>query len=131
MNVKYKDVKKFIVKRSKWFRGQGDEQSRLQTTDNKMCCLGFYAKECGLKKKHLLDISTPSEILYDIRTLWKSFLFDRKDIEFANDETWITDSNVANDLMEINDNKFITEKERERRLKDLFKAQGIKLKFID
>lgn len=131
MSKEYKDVKKFVVKRSKWFRGQGDEQSRLQTNNNKMCCLGFYAKECGLKKKHIIDVASPSKIEYDIRILWKSFLFNRKEAELADDLIRISDSNITNDLMEINDSEVISEKIRERQLKDLFKAQGIKLKFID
>ena len=130
MSKEYKDVKKFVVKRSKWYRGEGDAESRLQTSKNKMCCLGFYAKECGLKKKDILDIGSPGEVPYDIKNLWDTFLLESK-THFYTDEPSISDSSIANDMMEINDNEFITEKERELRLKELFKTQGIKLKFID
>lgn len=126
----YKDVKKFVVKRSKWYRGKGDEGSRLQTSSNKMCCLGFYAKECGLKKKDILDISSPGEVSFDIKSQWDTFLVQNRTSDFS-EETFYMDSSIANDMMEINDSENISEKEREKSLKELFNTQGIKLKFID
>lgn len=136
MSKRYKDVKKFVVKRSKWFRGRGNTLSRLQT-DNQMCCLGFYAKECGLKKKNITDVVSPGEIEYEIKDIWDTFLLARISNIYDSDPDdpgltdIIIDSEIANSLMEINDDVNISDEDREYKLKELFKEQGIKVKFVD
>lgn len=41
-----KNVKKFTVKRSNWYRGQSGN-SYLLNNKGKMCCVGFLALEAG------------------------------------------------------------------------------------
>ncbi len=55
------ELKKFIVQKSKWLRGEGP--SRLpRSCDNKMCCLGFVSLACGLERDDILDVSLPSGV---------------------------------------------------------------------
>jgi hypothetical protein len=56
---KYKDVKKFVVKRNKWLRGNTDDSTLLDSR-GRMCCLGFYSRACGLPKKMIADESAPA-----------------------------------------------------------------------
>lgn len=129
MSKEYKDVKTFTVKRSKWQRGEGNQSARLHNDNNKMCCLGFYAKKCGLKKKDITDVASPGEIEYDIKDAWDTFLIKRLDMPDSTD--LLVDSNIANTLMEVNDDVNASDKDRELKLKELFKEQGIKVKFVD
>lgn len=40
--------KEFTIDRRKWLRGKGKEFSKLLRSNGEMCCVGFYAKACGL-----------------------------------------------------------------------------------
>src|SRR5271168_758361 len=56
-----KDVKKFTVVRKDWYRGKGSDKSCLANTADRLCCLGFYAEACGLDRKTIRNLSSPSD----------------------------------------------------------------------
>jgi hypothetical protein len=47
-----------VVKRSKWFRGQGSDESYLLSEDGLMCCMGFAALAQGVPRERILDRQT-------------------------------------------------------------------------
>ena len=51
------DVKSFTVNRRSWLRGTGE--GMLLDDQNKKCCLGFYARECGLSAKDIRGLEAP------------------------------------------------------------------------
>lgn len=133
-----KDIKKFTVKRENWLRGEKNDSRLLRYDDNKMCCLGFYARACGIPKKYILDESTPNESygnLLNMNTRWDSFLISKSDVctdpfLISVDDAYTDDSKSANELMKINDDDTISDKTRENRLKKLFLKNGIKVNFV-
>lgn len=75
----YKDVKKFTVKRSEWYRGKGPQDSLLLNEDKQKCCLGFYGIACGLRSQDIRGISAPAGVIDEHNKLWKSFLITGSD----------------------------------------------------
>ena len=62
-NLNMSKKKSFTINRKKWLRGEGDDDSRLlRSTDNKMCCLGFLGKACGISSACLSGRGMPNTI---------------------------------------------------------------------
>lgn len=128
------DVKKFTVKRKRWLRGKGSDESRLLTNSNKMCCLGFYARACGLSTKQIKDQSSPENA---------AFIYTYSDDDYyaspEKDKVWKTklinkygrDTATCSSLMETNDDEDMKDSVREKKIKSLFKKLGITVKFED
>lgn len=83
-----------------------------------MCCLGFLAREMGYKPCKIRMVHSPAYTK-------DSSLFPDT-IVFAGDNT-----NLCNNMMTINDTCYITDEQREAKLKRLFKRAGIGIKFVD
>lgn len=108
---------KLVIKRSKWLRGDDSESYLLRESDNKMCCLGFLARKCGLAPKEIRGHMTPED------TYSTKFPTSIVDKSTANTRTCGT-------LMTINDDPDLTDAERERKLTALFKRIKIGVRFV-
>jgi len=135
-----KDVKSFTVERKNWYRGKGDEKSRLLNNSGKMCCLGFYALACGLDKKVIKNVPDPVGVVNltkDGTTTDGSDKVIKRKSEVvwetklvANDRYGSPDnSGITYDLMGVNDDPYLTDEQREKELTYLFKGLGIKVNF--
>lgn len=101
-----------IVKRSKWYRGKGSEDSYLLLRGGKMCCIGFLARAFGCTRK---DILLKNVIEY-----------------VPSQESWsLTHDRTLSKCYDINDDDTITEAKRERELKALGKKMGVQFTFVD
>ena len=131
----------FTVDRKNWFRGSRYDSSLLISPSHaldcgvpeehigKMCCLGFYAKACGVSEKALknTNASSPQELSEAKARLPKQFkklLVDHKwhDLD-------VNESKLSLKLMSTNDSHKISNKTREARLKKLFKEINVTVKF--
>ena len=117
------DVKEFTINRAKWGRGDSNEGYLLNDVSGKMCCLGFYAKACGLKNKDIIGVTDPAS--------YQSYFFEK------NSGTWKTkllkssrNTSTCNDLIIINDSMYITDEAREEKIIKKFARIGIKVKFV-
>lgn len=55
------EVTEFTIKRSEWLRGEGNSVSRLlRSTDLKRCCVGIYARACGIPDPAIIDMGWPN-----------------------------------------------------------------------
>ena len=114
---------KFIIDRSKWLRGEGADPSRLlRVDDGKMCCLGQVAVQCGIHPEDLEDKPAPSD-------LNRTELFRLPEWLLSSGKSF--DSNDCTEAMRINDQRAITDEERERRLIALFAKHNTELQFTD
>jgi len=119
----FRDVKSFKIVRKNWLRGSGDNSALFRAEDEKMCCLGFYAKACGIAQKHIINMPTPEDVtsnLKDIDGRWDTCLLDL---------FWNT--KLTNELMSINDNKKLSDQKREEKITAKFAKAGIKVKFAN
>ncbi len=115
-------MKRLIINRSTWYRGQGGDFSKLlKQDDGKMCCLGFYLKSVGIEEDALLDQADPSSILdYETEGKIPEWLLSGKD-----------NSRLTLDLVGANDDQRTTEADREMVVKKLFAQAGVKVVFED
>ena len=131
--MRIRNVKEFIIDRSQWLPWEaqrGGSALRLtgsygKTADGRtrMCCLGIYLNKCGVPKDTLNGYVMPRELPLKIVAKIPSWLSD--------------DDDTAGDLANVNDtaNFAIRKGERridarEKKIKALFKKQGVKVKFI-
>lgn len=114
-------MKTVNINRNKWLRGfVGGKNSLLCNKDNQKCCLGHAITQITkYPNKKIKDQSEPSNIFNR-----QSFLtiYDKECHLALNNE-------FAEKAISINDQIPLTAKERESKLKKLFRENGIKLKF--
>jgi hypothetical protein len=85
-----------------------------------MCCLGFACLALGAKKKDILDQAMPDMVADDeAREKLKGLVNSHGD-----------SSQFALDAAEINDNDEISDRERERELRQLAKENGFRFVFV-
>lgn len=122
----------FTVKRSQWYRGSGPGRSRLliensaRDEEPSMCCLGFAALACGYSALDILDVASPARIYdpeLDAPRGFFGYLVEADASEINTD--------LAQYLMEINDERKLSEIERECRLTILFASIGVEVTFED
>ena len=114
-------IKTYEIDRSKWVCGGGKYASRLGSTHmlndiGRMCCLGQICKAEGVAYGALLGQKNPDTVASKSNNV-PEFLY----CEGMTDLTYRA--------VGLNDDTGLTQKEREKRLKALFKAHDIKLTF--
>ncbi len=118
---------RFEVKRSEWYRGASGDNSALFVKrkdrtpgqiDRKRCCLGFFANACDLSDRQIINCRDPSDVA-----------------EVSNKGATIDWSNLPTrgmrDIMATNDDDYLSDKQREKRLINLFKEIGHEIVFVD
>lgn len=114
----------FIVKRSRWLRGASEQAHRLRNESGHQCCLGFVCRQLGAKAAEILGkfepctVKTQADLSLLVRRVDNPLLLSTADTLFAED------------AMEINDNKGIDDRQRERQLQALFRKQGHTISFV-
>lgn len=116
-------IKEFTIDRAKWYRGKGPITSRLLTDDGKMCCLGFFAKACGIADVDIINRSVPAVVkLEKIPEDWGRVLLDGNSVDGS--------SFTTHTLMITNDYIHHTDKVREEKIVAEFAYHGITVKFV-
>lgn len=119
---------KFVIDRSKWrcggnsYNKQGLGETQLLNEEGYMCCLGQISCQLGIPENKLLGYGTPSS-LNIANILCHSFEYYGSPIYRS--------SVLASKAMQINDNGFLSNKEREIRLIELFNDHHHELEFVD
>ena len=110
---------KVIVQRSKWFRGK-DDSALLRKADGLMCCLGFACLGAKYTKKEIKDHASPCELEMPIKPPLKAL------ISLAG-----FNSRKCRKLMDCNDSAIMTDKIREKCLRQLGKRANLAFTFVD
>jgi|SRR5688572_23917735 len=122
---------KVTIDRQKWLRGTGSAVSYLyRPDDQKMCCLGFFALQCGYSIESIEKKSTPMDVVNPGLDVLGDFggVVDRVGPE---DGTTYVNSGVAGELMRTNDQPFTPPPQREREITELFRSIGVEVEFIN
>lgn len=139
-------MKELLINRKDWIRGKqgyGISSALLRASDQKMCCLGFYLRSCGIED--ITDLSSPGQLYgtytkeQEASSLIPDWLLEPA-LGFA--PTSSTDTPTSgkinttdcNRLMDINDShdpSFLTEEQRETEIKELFLLHGVKVTFVN
>lgn len=111
-----RNVKRFTIKRNEWLRGNPDE-GKLLNYEGKMCCLGIYLKACGVPAEDLEDKDMPSELACEYKLpAWLA----------TEEDELVPVVKLANK----NDEAGLAPAVREKQLRELFKEQGIVVRFV-
>lgn len=113
-------MQKLIIDRSKWLRGDEKGTSYLlRSSDNKMCCLGFLCIALGAKEEDIRQVEMPDQMDRSIKIP-----------DYLN-HPFRTIGKFPRSAADLNDDRSIYDKERERKLIALFAEQNIQLEFVD
>jgi hypothetical protein len=119
---------KFIIDRTKWLRGEGDDLSFLiRVDDYKMCCLGQVGIQCGIPEDVLTDEHNPSSILLEKRIQWPEPLRPVMNPKYH----FTMESELSGAMMRVNDDEALSDYEREAKLIELAAPHGIELEFVN
>lgn len=122
-------MKSFTIERKSWLRGEGSRSRLLRSSDNKMCCLGFYAMSCGLSEIDIRDESTIGFVINNDLSLLNKVSRDINIlIEIYDGDYYGTSVAIA--LVETNDNKKMKDCEREVEITKLFASVGVRVSFV-
>ena len=112
------------ITRKNWLRGEGSANSYLyRQEDGKQCCLGFYARDCGIRQKDICDVTTPEEINSNYVHIPKRFDWLLSDIE--GDPSFDTI-----ELMKLNDDEDTSTRAKEWNIKKIFAKHDVIVKFV-
>ena len=101
-----------IINRKTWLRGKVD--SELRKPNGKKCCIGFLASTLGAKNKEITGVS----VLAD--------MYNNVCLSFSSEHsTPLSEAYEANDDLNMND------REREKELRTIGKAMGVRFRFIN
>lgn len=117
---------KFTINRNYWYRGRGSTDSMLLNSEGSMCCLGQICRQLGIDKDRIRYQRTPwslndkyaaADTIFSAGTFFTQFPENVK-INVRNPITE-ADNSVVAILMEINDNYYLIDAQREMQLTDL------------
>lgn len=119
-------MRKLIIDRSRWYRGQGGEGSGLLLGNGHMCCLGFHALACGYTEEEIDGKQYPNALRYQVDRISHpaQWLFDRSPS--------LAGTRWESALAAINDTREVDDAIREAWLIEGFRVLGdIEVEFID
>lgn len=112
-----------IIDRMKWLRGIGGEQSKLLDANGRMCCLGFECRRLGLEKRDILGVVVPHN------TMGKPLPFWLMEVN-TNKEMGLSGTDVG-EAMFTNDDRCLSEIQREAKLTVIFARHDVELRFVN
>ena len=122
----------FTIDRSKWRCGgvhnknsRGKGGTSLLNEEGFMCCLGQTCRQVGIEKEDLLKKNEPRQIDTKLHTKNLGIFVESRGL-FST----FMDTELSKSAMIINDTSFLNQKERESKLRELFKRHGHKIKFV-
>jgi hypothetical protein len=127
-------LKKVVIDRKSWLRG-GRGVSCLLSANGRKCCIGFAACALGAKKSKIKNVCRVSNIVSAIfcNDHLINAAFINKDnplIRIVDEElSLVREAGWLEIAYDINDDKKITDKERERKLRTLGRQNGIMFVF--
>ena len=131
-----------VIDRATWGRGDGYSDSQLlRIRDGKRCCLGFYCQFLGVPDQDMLDVGQPCILPYSLQKQYgilDSWLFMSATKASPNS----IPSEDLQLLIRYNDRKIgapcttkditlMTEKYREKKIRDIFYKNNVKVTFIN
>lgn len=99
------------IKRPRWIRNN-DKSMLLRPSDNKMCCLGFYALACGHLEEEIIGVIAP-RCVRDWRGYGRG------------------DELIYDNLMDANDLPDFSDDDREQKIVELFKQIDVNVTFVN
>lgn len=117
--MKLKPVKEFTIDVNKWCRGGVNGPPALLNTEDKQCCLGFHCEAMGATRDDLVNVAFPCNL--DIRVPSLSRLDKGLGVFYS--------TKLSCNLADTNDDTKISLFERIKKIRALYKAKGIRVRF--
>ncbi len=119
-------MRKLLILRDKWLRGDNKESYLLRESDDRMCCLGFLCLDLGLDVSDIVNTAMPGDIWYGVISpdfpawLRKEGVYEQGSAK-----------PLVQQIAEVNDSAALSDPEREAKLEELFLQADITVEFQD
>lgn len=126
---------KYTIYRGSWRRGGRKNwlaygETKLLNSQNMMCCLGQIECQRGVSLESLFNIELPESLYNDIPEDDTDFLVENY-IHPSTAYKLTKDTLTATRMIEINDDVFLSDQDRESQLTTEFSKLGHELEFLD
>lgn len=121
---------KLVIEEKNWLRAGGPGSGYLLDKDGKMCCLGFYAKQCGYTDKDILYKGGPASINDGEKSEFSSNNPIRRLLRSNDNVIFETNNGICWSLMHTNDDCTITDEVRKQNITEIFKEIGVEVEFV-
>lgn len=130
---------KVKVSRRKWTRGGLFDTGLLvekgELGEGRMCCLGFACLQMGVRRKVLTGLAMPDDILLADETTYNGVEATEKEKQLVRKSALIAKNGKKNSKLTeraaaINDNDYMPDAVREKKLKTLFRKFGHTITFV-
>ena len=112
------------VRKRRWARGGKKGPSLMRNKDGNQCCLGFVGRACGYTPAELETLGYPEDVVINAgKNLFPVGIV-------VSEMEWSYNSDLAADLIRINDDEGIDDTERIERLTVLGREAGINFTFV-
>lgn len=121
-----------VIDRERWARGGKPGTLLLNDKDGSMCCLGFACLAAGVPSSKLIDMGSPEDLA--ITPALAAFVTQEEDPDSYDDEeiSYRSGNNSSTEAaIDVNDDKELTDPEREDRLKPILAKLGFDVTFVD
>jgi hypothetical protein len=121
---------KLVIDRKTWLRGD-PASYLLREQDGKMCCLGFLSLQCGVTKEKMMGLATVAVGADANAEFRQGALASLAQVnKYARDpDAPYKNTDIADALMEANDDTLLSDAQREESLVELFKKIGVDVEF--
>ncbi len=120
-------MKKVLIDRSHWRNARQDRfahsfgETFLLNDEGYSCCLGFACQQLGgVQKYEMNNICFPSDLNFKVTSLNEPS---------KRYESCFVDTRLSQKAIHINDDRHLSDEDREKALKSLFSKYSIKLEF--
>lgn len=137
-----RNYRTLTINRKKWWRGK-EGSALLKDYSDKMCCLGFDCKARGFSEQLLRGRGCPSNLMEDLikedavtvtKEVREAYLklkgLVTKPRKTKYNGICTDDTELCQEMMQVNDDREFSDEEREARLKPLFLKSGVKVRFV-
>lgn len=100
-------------------------ETKLLNFEGNMCCLGHISLQCGVPGIELQNVGSPKNVA---SLVLLDFLSTYRLTEWGY-RSGVETTSLTNSAIEINDDKYLSDTEREKKLTTLFAGHGYTLKF--
>lgn len=107
--------KELIIDRAVWLRGDRHSSALLRGSDGKRCCIGITLQQAGMTDEKLRDVQTAHTI--------------KELVGLPESCKWMAKASILS-FYRVNDDDEITGLAREAKLTEMFKGQGIEVRFV-
>ena len=123
----FRDIEEVVINCETWCRAGINGDSQLLNDQNAMCCLGFECLNRGLKPSQIRGLGNPCDVSDKFGEAIPDMVLETRVSAYQS----FKNNDLVEQCIEINDDSAISDSQRMKKLKEIFKKRGLKIRFVN